>query len=182
MSSPASGKKVILVIASEGFQAVEYGVTKKLLEDQGVVVVTASNEPGGAVAHDETTAEVDLTIDQVKPSDYDGLFLIGGPGAMEQLDNSTTYKVVSAFRHAGKPYGAICVSPRILAKANAIEGVKVTCWDGDKAARGILTGFKADYQEGKDIVTDGLVVTATGPAAAPQFAEGIVRVLTKASS
>ena len=36
-----------------------------------------------------------------------------------------------------------------------------------------------NYQEGEPIVTDGLVVTALGPDAAKEFAQGIIRVLTK---
>lgn len=173
-----SGKKVLFIIASDGFQPIEYGVPKKILEQQGIQVITASDKPGGAVASDKSTALVDITLDQINATDYDGIFFIGGPGAMEHLDNPTSYHIACEARKHTIPYGAICISTRILAKAYALEGKKATGWDDDNALKTILVGNSAIYDK-KDIVTDGLVVTATGPKTAELFADGILRVLTK---
>lgn len=173
-----SDKKVVFIIASDGFQPTEYGVPKKILEEQGIQVITASNKPGGAVASDKSTIPVDITLDNINPTDYDGIFFIGGPGAMEHLDNPTSYHIACMARKHKIPFGAICISPRILAKAYALEGKKATGWDEDNALETILVGHGAIYDK-KDIVTDGLVVTATGPKTAELFADGIIRVLTK---
>ena len=172
------GKKVILIIASNGFQQIEYGVTKKLLENDGIKVITASNKPGGAIAADGTTTAVDITYDAINPCDYDGIFWIGGPGALEHLDNATSYHLASQAKKHTIPYGAICIAPRILAKAYALQDKKATGWNKDNALETIFKSFGVIYTP-HDIVTDDLVVTATGPEAASQFAEGIIRVLTK---
>lgn len=172
------GKRIVLVVASNGYQPIEYSLTKRMLEDQGIQVITASNKPGGAVASDLSTTKVNITLDDLAISDYDGIFFIGGPGAMEHLDNPRSYHLLSQAKKLQIPYGAICIAPRILAKAYALEGKKATCWDGDKAALTIFEGFGATL-ENHDIVTDGLVVTANGPQASDKFAEGIIRVLTK---
>ncbi len=74
------GKKIILVIASEGFQPIEYLITKKALEKVGVIVITASDKLGGAVATDRSTTPVDISIDQIRIQDYNGIFFIGGSG------------------------------------------------------------------------------------------------------
>ena len=173
------GKKVVFVVASNGYQPIEYTVPKKILEQYGINVITASDKPGGAIASDKSTTPVDITIDELKPEDYDGIFFIGGPGAMEHLDNSISYAIANRAKNLDIPYGAICVSTRILAKGKALEGVRVTGWDEDNALETILRGNGAEYAKGHDIVTSGLVVTATGPKAAEQFAEGIMRVLSK---
>ncbi len=172
------GKKVVLVVASNGYQAIEYGVPKRILEQMGIKVITASDKPGGAVASDKSTTPVDITIDKLNVLDYDGIFFIGGPGAMECLDNSTSYHIASQAKKHKIPYGAICVSPRILAKAKMLEGKKATGWDGDNALETIFKGNDVIYTK-HDMVTDGLVVTAIGPKSAELFAEGIIRVLTK---
>ncbi|MEX0939877.1 MAG: DJ-1/PfpI family protein [Candidatus Babeliales bacterium] len=179
MSINLSGKKVVFIVASEGYHPIEYGVPKRILEESKIRVFTASDKPGGAIAKDKSTTPVDLTIDKLDVTDYDGVFFIGGPGAMDCLDNPTSYHIAAQAKKHKIPYGAICISTRILAKADALRGLKATGWDGDNALETILVGNGAIYEKNHDIVTDDLVVTATGPKAAEQFAFGIMRVLTK---
>lgn len=173
------GKRVVLIVASDGYQPIEYSIPKRILEKYGITVITASDKPGGAIASDKSTTPVDITIDQLDPKNYDGVFFIGGPGAMECLDNPTSYHIATVAKNNDIPYGGICITPRILAKAKTLEGKKVTGWDGDNALETILRGNGAEYAKGHDICTDDLVVTAVGPKSAEKFAEGIMRVLTK---
>jgi protease I len=173
------GKKVVFVVASDGYQSIEYSIPKAILEHYGIRVLTASDKAGGAIAHDGSTTPVDVTIEELSVTDYDGIFFIGGPGAMNHLDNATSYHIAAEAKKHNIPYGAICISVRILAKADALRDKKATGWDGDAALETILRGNGAEYMKGHDIVTDGLVVTAVGPKTAEQFAEGIMRVLAK---
>ena len=39
-------KKVILLIAHEGYQQIEYGVTREILASNNVTIITASDEAG----------------------------------------------------------------------------------------------------------------------------------------
>ena len=173
-----AGKKVVFIIASDGYQPIEYNIPKEILKSNGIRIFTASDRPGGAVASDTSTTPVDITIDKIDVQDYDGIFFIGGPGAMKCLDNSISYHIAAQAKKHKIPYGAICISTRILAKAKALQGKKATGWDDDNALETILKGNGAEYVK-KDIVTDGIVVTATGPKTAELFAEGILRVLSK---
>lgn len=173
------GKKIILVIASEGFQPIEYLITKKALEKVGVIVITASDKLGGAVATDRSTTPVDISIDQIRIQDYNGIFFIGGSGTLTCLDHSISYHILAQAKKYHIPYGAICIATRILAKADVLNGKKATGWNGDNALDVIFKLNHVLYQQDKDIVTDGLVVTATGPHVAQEFAQGIIRVLTK---
>lgn len=170
-------KKVLLIIASNGYQPVEYNEPRKLLEENGFEVFTASDKPGEAVASDGSAAVVNFTLDKVIPSRFDAVFVIGGPGAMDCLDNEETYRIVQeADMHVDKLFGAICIAPRILANAGILQFRKVTGWDGDNELEKILNRVGAMYVKAGVVVDDNLI-TATGPEAAKDFAEAIVKEL-----
>lgn len=171
-----ANSKVLLVIASEGYHHVEYGVPKKILTDTGFHVVTASNKAIPAIAKDGSTTEVDITIDKVNPKDYAGIYFIGGPGAMDHLDNETSYKLIKKAAKDGVPFGAICVAPRILAKAGVLKDKKATGWNFDNELGDIYAQHNVLFDK-DEVVTDGNITTATGPPVAQQFAEEIVNVL-----
>lgn len=170
-------KKVLLVIAHEGYQPIEYRTSKKILEEAGHEVITVSDESGTAqAAYDGSSTTVDLKLDEVSIESGDALFFVGGPGAMDYLDNEKSYKLLQDWQASGKPYGAICISPRILAKAGVLKNKKATGWNGDGELEGILEGAGAEYLA-QHVVADGNIVTADGPKAAEEFGRKIVEVL-----
>ena len=138
-------KKILFIIAGEGYQPIEYGIPKKILLDAGMSVVTASNVEGKATASDNSTTQVDIVLADVIVAEYDGIFIVGGPGAMTFLDYGETYRIVREAKDAGIYYGAICISPRILAHAGVLKGKKVTGWDGDEKLAGIFDSVNAVY-------------------------------------
>jgi protease I len=164
--------KVLFVIASHGYQHVEYGVPKKFLEERGVDVVTASDAAGKATGNDGSMVDVDVVLDEVDPAQYDGIFFIGGPGAIEHLNNGQSHRILNETMLQEKAYGAICVSPRILAEAHVMTGKKATGWDGDDALAVLFAQHNVTYVR-DPVVVDGNVVTANGPDAAQAFAEAI---------
>ena len=169
-------KKVLLVVAQEGYQQVEYGESKDVLESAGIVVVVASTMSGAAIAKDGSSTTVDILLSDVKASDYDGVFFIGGPGALEYLDNEMSYRVIKDAAQAGIPFGAICVSTRILAKTGLLINKKATGWDGDGLLKALYREYNVDYVP-EDIVVDGNIVTAVGPQAAKDFGKAIVKLV-----
>lgn len=169
-------KRIALVIASVGYQPIEYGTPKRILEGAGFEVVTVSDKLGRAISKDETiSTSVDCVIADVDVTAYDGLFFIGGPGALTHLDTEISYHVLTRWQHRGKPYGAICVSPRILAHAGVLQGKKATGWDEDGELTEIFEQYGVQYLR-KDVVVDGNVITANGPGAASEFATEILNV------
>lgn len=170
-------KKVLFLIAFENFQPREYGEPKRILEENGIEVTTASDKAGMAVSSlDKEKVKVDLVLDEVKVEGYDGVFAIGGPGALEHLDNEKTYAIFRKAEELNKPYGAICISPRILAKSGVLEGKKATGWNGDGKVEEVFSDYGIEYV-GEAAVKDGNVITAAGPAAAEEFGKKILEVL-----
>ena len=171
-------KTVLLLIASEGYQPLEYGETKRILESVGHQVITVSDKSGVVKAtYDDSSVSVDLSLDEVNVESGDALFLIGGPGALEHLDNQKVYNLLQTWEKSGKPYGAICISPRILAHAGVLQNKKATGWDGDEELAGIFEEGGVEYvREG--VVVDDNVVTGSGPEVAEEFGRAILDVLS----
>lgn len=166
-------KRVALFIAFQGFRDEEYSEPKRVLEKAGIKADTVSTSRGSARGKIKITAEVDRTVDEVNPADYDCLALVGGPGALQHLDNSKVHSLFSSFHASGKPIAAICISPVILAHAGLLKGKKATVFpDGAeelKKAGAIYTGAACEK--------DGNIITADGPASARQYAEAIVEAV-----
>lgn len=168
--------KVALIIASKGYQQVEYSVTKKVLENNNFTVVTVSDTAGTATAKDNTSAIVDLTLDALKVTDYAGIFFIGGPGSMERLDTEKSYSILRDAKAHFIPRGAICLATRILAHAGILDGLEATGWDGDNELSKIYQEYKVTYAP-VAVVTCDYTITATGPSAAEEFGQAIVMLL-----
>ena len=167
---------VVILIASDGFQPIEYATPKKILEQAGFMVSTASDKPERAVAADKTIARVDITINNIIIDNFSALVLVGGPGAMDHLDNLTVYTLIKSAQRAKKLIGAICVTPRILAKAGILKGKRATGWDGDGELEAVFKEYGVIYEH-RPVVIDGSIITATGPSAAQAFGTKLVERL-----
>ena len=172
--------KVVLVVAHQGYQPLEYSIPKKTLTQAGFTVVTASNKAGTAMAKDGSTTPVDILIDNVNPALYAGIFFVGGPGAMESLDNPISYTLITQTVRLGKPLGAICVAPRILARAGVLTDKNATGWDGDNQLASIFKEYGVNYVA-QPVVVDDFIITAQGPAVAQSFADASIKVLNSES-
>jgi len=171
-------KKIVMVIAFRDFRDVEYFQPKEILERAGAEVITASNKKGTAIGADGGDTEVQLLVSEVNPEEFDAILFIGGPGALDALDNEDSYKLLREASEKRKLIGAICISPVILAKAGILKGKKATVWSApfDKSSQKTLEENGAIY-EGKSVVIDGKIVTANGPKSAKEFGETVARIL-----
>lgn len=167
------GKNIALFIAFQGFRDEEYIEPKKALEAAGHKVTTVSTAKGEARGKFRLTAQVDKTVDEVRAEDFDALALVGGPGALEHLDNP---KVHALFRRAfelGKLCGAICISPVVLAHAGLLKGRTVACFpDGaDEVKKG------GGNCTGSELEIDGKLITASGPVPARRYGQALAEAL-----
>lgn len=168
---------VLLVIASDGFQHTEYGITKQVLKDAGFKVITASDSSGIATAKNGSTTHVDITLDHIRIDNYQGIFFIGGPGTLDHLDNNTSYKVLQEAFLQHKPIGAICIATRILAKSGVLRDKYATGWNDDGLLDAIYKENGVTYVPEEKVVVESNVITATDPSVAQQFGENIVELL-----
>jgi protease I len=171
-------KSVLLVVASEGYQQIEFAETKKAVEAVGLTVKIASNSNIPAIAKDGSTTLVDIQLNEVDPRHYAGILFIGGPGTLENLDNQISYDVCKKAAVEHVPLGAICYAPRILAHAGVLENKRATGYDGDNKLADIYRDNGVTYVR-EPVVADGLIITATGPDAAAQFGKEAAHLIKK---
>ncbi|KAF0126669.1 MAG: protease I [Elusimicrobia bacterium] len=166
-------KKIAMFIAFQGFRDEEYIEPKKALEAAGVKVDTVSTARGQAQGKFRLTAQVDKAVDEVRVEDYDALALVGGPGALEHLDNPKVHGLFREAMAADKVVGAICISPVVLAHAGLLKGRAVTCWP-DGAPEVEKAGAKFT---GSELEIDGRLITASGPVPAKKYGQALVEAL-----
>lgn len=167
-------KNILLIVSSNGYQSLEYSVTKKVLEDANFVVTTGSDTDSQAVADDGTVTKVNITLEKIYSQNFDGIFFIGGPGALTCLDNQESNRILNEAMILQKVYGAICIAPRILAKAHVLVGKRATGWDEDGLLSQIFSQNNVEYiREG--VVIDENIITARDRYVAQEFAEAIVK-------
>jgi protease I len=169
---------VILIVAFDGYQQVEYLDTKKALEQAGLKVQTASTIKGAAIAKDGSTCQIDLKLEEIDPKTCAGIFLIGGPGALDDLNTLKMHAIIQKVVAAAKPCGAICISTRILAQAGVLNNKKATGWNEDHKLEEIYKTHQTTYLK-SPVVMDDNIITAQGPDAAKEFGEGIVSMVKK---
>lgn len=166
-------KKAVFITAPEIFRDEEYAVPKKILEDNGVTVVTASTKKGEITGKLGMKAVSDMTIDEIDPKNFDAIAYIGGAGSSVFFENTTALSLAKTFFESGKPTTAICIAPTILANAGVLKGKTATVFpDGQEALKKGGANFT-----GKPLEIDGNIITANGPEAAEQFAKALLNAI-----
>ncbi|MCS7152135.1 MAG: DJ-1/PfpI family protein [Endomicrobia bacterium] len=161
--------KVAMIIAKDGFRDEEYLQPKEVLTKAKINVDTYSSSTGTAKGMLGATVKVEKTIDELKAEDYDGIIFVGGMGSSEYWDNPKAHKIAQDAVAKNKVLAAICIAPVTLAKAGVLKGKKATVFPSEVSQ---LKSNGVNYT-GKDVETDGKIVTAAGPQVARQFGEKI---------
>ncbi len=168
--------KVVIIIANQGYQDKEYSVSKKILEDAGVEVITAAKYIGKAEGILGGSTNIDLCLGDVHVFDYDGVIFVGGPGAVKYQEDIEAHLIIREAFEQEKIIGAICIAPTILAHAGILDGKKATCWNKNNEQSKKLVSQGAKFVD-SNIVVDGKIVTANGPDAAEEFGLRLLEIL-----
>ena len=166
-------KKIAMVIASKNFRDEEYKEPRKALELSGISVTLYSTSLQPSRGMFDSEAKPDKLIDNMNHLEYDGIVFIGGSGASEYYENATAHKLVKEFYNNNKLVAAICIAPKILAKAGILKGKKVCSFPSVKDDIRKLGG---DIQP-DGVWVDGNIITGTGPEFASDFGNALVKYL-----
>lgn len=172
-----AGKKIVMIIAAEGFRDEELQVPLKAFKQAGADVKIASSIVGTCVGKLGAKVKSDMLYTDINAGDFDAVLFVGGPGGFQYLDDPKAHKVAQDTVAEDKVLGAICMAATILSKAGVLEGKKATVFPSEEDIQIVKNGG-AQYT-GANVETDGRLVTADGPQSAAKFAEAIGKLLTK---
>lgn len=167
--------KTIAILATDGFEEVELAEPQKALEEAGAETHIVSPKEESIKAWDHNhwsdSYEVDVSVEEAKPHEYDGLLLPGGVINPDQLrTNQKAIQFVTAFLHDGKPIGAICHGPQILIETRELDGRRMTSYHSIKTD---LINAGADWVDQAVVVDSGLT-TSRNPDDIPAFNAKII--------
>ena len=174
----SDSKPGVVLLISTGFQLLEVMGPVDFLSKAGIKVTLASVNLPGLEVKDETGHEhkADITVDQVKCDDYEGILVTGGIPSTENIaKNQKCVELIREFNSKGKLVASICGSTgAILAEAcQILKGRKAVGYPG--------TDEKITQNGGEKLETrvcrDGNIITSRGPATSIEWAMEIVRYL-----
>lgn len=166
-------KRLLVVISPKNFKDEEYFIPKEILESMGVKITTASTSKE-AVSVAGRRQFVDILLNEAN-TNYDGIVLIGGPGAVVYFENEKLLELVKEFFNKRKLVAAICIASSILANSRILQGKRATGFPSEEnninSKNGVYTG---------DLITvDDNIITAKNPGAAREFTSQIIKWLSK---
>lgn len=170
--------KALLIIAPRGYQDIEYGTPRKILEQAGIEIVVASKNGGACVGKMGGIVKDTIALADVMVENYDAIIFIGGPGAVSYQQDAEAHKIAQDAVETHKWLAAICIAPTILAYAGVLNGRKATVWNGDGHQDKILRDNGAKYTA-QAVTQEAKLITANGPEAAELFGKAILNALKR---
>ncbi|MDI6799417.1 MAG: DJ-1/PfpI family protein [Actinomycetota bacterium] len=166
--------KVLMVVASNNFRDEEYLEPRHVLESFGAKVTVASSTGRESRGIGGARVLADIALKEARAEDYEAIIFVGGSGAKEYFEDEVAMDLAKASLKAGKITAAICIAPVILANAGLLQGKRATVFGsmkGDLLSKGAIL-------IDENVVVDGRIITANGPAAANRFGLSIAERLS----
>lgn len=179
MADELKGKRVAFLF-TEGVEQVELEKPLEAVRGAGAEADLISLEAGRVQMFNHLdkgeTIEARHSVEEVDPSDYDGLVIPGGVANPDRLRaDEDAVKFVRAFFEQHKPVGAICHGPWLLVEADVVRGRTLTSWPSLQTDIGNAGGRWVD----QEVVVDHGLVTSRNPDDLPAFCAKVVEELAE---
>ena len=167
----------IACLLDSGFEDSEFKQPYDAFKQAGHQVTVIGLEAGKNLngKKDQVTTRAETGIDQVRPDQFDALFIPGGYSPDHLRANPKMVSFTRAFFDAQKPVFTICHGPQLLITAGVVKGRKLTAW---QTIQDDLKQVGANVVD-QDVVVDKNLVTSRKPADIPAFIRESLKVLEK---
>lgn len=174
MPERLSGKSVA-ILATDGVEQSELIQPRQALQEAGAKMDVISLKPGQIRAWNRgdwgEEIQVDKTLDEVNPGDYDALLLPGGVKSPDRLRmDENAVQFVKSFFMANKPVAAICHAPWMLVEADVVDGRTLTSYPSLETDIKNAGGHWVD----REVVVDQGLVTSRRPDDIPAFNQKMI--------
>jgi len=167
-----------LIISADNFEDTELLVPYYRLKEEGIHIDIASINKGKIKGKHGYEVEVNKSLKEIMPDDYDILILPGGRAPEVIRREKDAIDIARHFFEKNKPVAAICHGPQTLISANILKGKHATCY---RTVADELKGSGAIYED-KEVVVDGNLITSRQPSDLPSFIREIIKAIKKAKA
>jgi protease I len=164
-----------LIISADNFEDTELLVPYYRLKEEEIEVDIASIKKGAIKGKHGYEVEVDKTLKEVNPDDYDILILPGGKAPETIRKDNNALVIAKDFFYKNKPVSAVCHGPQTLISAGLLKGRHATCY---KSVAKEMKDAGAVYED-KEVIVDGNLVTSRQPSDLPAFMKETMKFLIK---
>jgi deglycase len=169
MAGKLDGKKVAILV-TDGFEQVEMTKPREALQAAGaktkIVSLKSGKIQGMHHADKGEEFDVDLTLGDARPEEFDALTIPGGLMNPDTLrSNEEALEFTRHFFNEGKPVAAICHAPWVLIDAGVVRGRTLTSWPAIKTD---VRNAGAKWVD-EEVVVDNGLVTSRKPEDIPAF-------------
>jgi protease I len=174
MARQLDGKKVAILV-TDGFEQVEMTRPREALDEAGaetkIVSLKSGKIQGMHHADKGDKFDVDLTLDEARPEEFDALMIPGGLMNPDSLrSNVDALEFTRHFFREGKPVAAICHGPWVLIDAGVVRGRILTSWPAIKTDVKNAGGKWVN----EEVVVDNGLVTGRKPDDIPAFNKNMI--------
>ncbi|MFH1461750.1 MAG: DJ-1/PfpI family protein [bacterium] len=176
-------KKILFILMPKDFRDEEFYEPYNLLKDKGFDIDVANIKTGTAIGANGYKFEPNLSLNQMKPRDfdqYDAVVIPGGPGSVEYLwNNNEIQSIIKNFHQNKKVVAAICYAVIAVVQSGILAGKNATVYP-TKEAKEILQKNNVNFlHDGTVCLDEEKIITSQGPAFANDFGEQIALFLEK---
>jgi protease I len=123
----------VAILATNGVEQVELTEPRKALHEVGARTTLISVKPGKikGMQHDRLADEfeVEMTLDEADPEEFDAVLLPGGALNADALRvENAAQEFVRYIDDSGKPIAVICHGPWLLVSAGLVDGRTLTSY------------------------------------------------------
>lgn len=165
--------KEVAVVVTDLVEDVEYTDPVEAIKDAGHNVTTIGFEEGTVEGKHGTKITIDKSIADVKPEDFDALFIPGGFSPDQLRADQRFVDFAKSFLAKNKLTASICHGPQLMIQTGLVQGRTMTSY---------LTVQPDLYYAGariedEAVVIDGNLITSREPKDIPAFNEAVVKAL-----
>lgn len=179
METKLNNKKVAILVA-DGFEESEFTQPLEALKNAGAEVHVISLKPGKVKAWADTNwggeYNVDKTVNEVNPWDYDALVLPGGVMSPDKLRQDVeAVGFAGHFVAEGLPTAVICHGLLTLIETGELKDKTLTSYPSIKTD---LINAGANWVD-EEVVTDRGLVTSRNPKDLPAFCTKMIEEIAE---
>ena len=174
MARKLEGKKVAILVAN-GFEQVEMTKPREALDEAGaetkIVSLKSGQIQGMNHADKGDKFDVDLTVNEARPEEFDALMIPGGllnPDALRSDEDALEF--ARNFFREHKPVAAICHGPQVLISADLVRGRKMTSWPAIQ----VDMRNAGEHWVDEEVVVDNGLVSSRKPDDIPAFNQKMI--------